>query len=100
MKITQKAKDIAERTSNAYSFDRFRNWEAVTQTLLDLGLDELQTEAVLRSKWTRWACDMDDSGNSYGRHTSKAMLRFMGGVPKDEIRALTFETFGVEGVKA
>lgn len=100
MKITQQAKDIAERTSGAYSFDRFRNWEAVTQCLLNLGLDDLQVEAVLLSKWTRWACDLDDSGATYGCHTSTAMLKFMRGIPESEIKALTFETFGVEGAQA
>jgi len=94
MTITQQAKDIAKRTSGAYSFDRFRNWEAVTQCLLNLGLDDLQTEAVLISKWTRWACDVDDSGATYGRHTSTAMLKFMRGISKSQIEALTFETFG------
>lgn len=94
MKITQQAKDLASKTSDAYSSDRFRNWVAVVQTLLNLGYSELETEAILRSKWTRWACDHDTSRNRYGYHTSSAMLRFLKGTPYSEVKALTYETFG------
>ena len=59
MKITQQAKDLASKTSDAYSSDRFKNWSAVIQALLNLGYSEIETEAIVRSKWTRWACDHD-----------------------------------------
>ena len=95
MKITQQAKDLAEKTSDAYSSDRFASWEGVVQTLLNLGYSEIETEAIVRSKWTRWACDMDTSGNRYGRHTSTAMVRFLKGTPQSEVTALVNETFGV-----
>lgn len=95
MKITQQAKDLASKTSDAYSSDRFKNWGAVVQTLLNLGYSELETEAILRSKWTRWACDMDTSRNNYGHHTSSAMIRFLKGTPQSEVTALVNETFGV-----
>lgn len=95
MKITQQAKDLASKTSDAYSSDRFKNWGAVVQTLLNLGYSELETEAILRSKWTRWACDMDTSRNNYGHHTSSAMIRFLEGTPQSEVTALVNETFGV-----
>jgi hypothetical protein len=76
MKITQQAKDLASKTSDAYSSD-------------------LETEAIVRSKWTRWACDHDTSRNRYGRHTSSAMVRFMKDTPQSEVTALVNETFGV-----
>jgi hypothetical protein len=98
MKITDKAKALAEKTSDAYSSDRFANWEAVIQCLLNLGYSELETEAIVRSKWARWACDMDTSRNSYGRHTSSAMLRFMKGTPQSEVTQLTIETFGTAAI--
>lgn len=94
MKITSKAIEIADKTSDAYSADRFKNWSAVVQTLLNLGYSEPETEAILRSKWTRWACDHDTSRNRYGYHTSSAMLRFLQGTPHSEVKALTYETFG------
>ena len=94
MKITKQAKDLASKTSDAYSADRFKNWDAIAQTLLNLGYSELESEAILRSKWTRWACDMDTSRNRYGYHTSSAMLRFLKGTPYSEVKALTYETFG------
>jgi len=95
MKITPQAKALAEQTSGAYSYDRFKNWEAVIQALLNLGYTEMETEAIVRSKWARWACDHDTSfGGRYGYHTSTAMVRFMKGTPQSEINDLVFETFG------
>lgn len=94
MKITQQAKVLAEKTSGSYSYDRFKNWEAVVQALLNLGYSEMEVEAIVRSKWARWACDMDTSRNRYGYHTSSAMLRFLKGTPYSEVKALTYETFG------
>jgi hypothetical protein len=94
MKITPQAKALAEQTSGAYSYDRFKNWEAVIQALLNLGYNEMETEAIVRSKWARWACDMDTSRNNYGHHTSSAMVRFMKGTSQKEINDLVFETFG------
>jgi hypothetical protein len=94
MKITQQAKNLASKTSDAYSSDRFASWEGVIQTLLNLGYSEIETEAIVRSKWTRWACDHDTSRNRYGRHTSSAMIRFMKDTPQSEVTALVNETFG------
>ena len=94
MRITEKAKVLAEKTSGAYSSDRFKNWEAVIQMCLDLGYSEMETEAIVRSKWTRWACDGDTGFNRYGNHTSNALKRFLVGTPKKEVNDLVFETFG------
>ena len=93
MKITQKAKDLASKTSDAYSCDRFKNWSAVIQALLNLGYSEIETEAIVRSKWTRWACDHDSK--RYGQHSSNAMIRFMNGISNSEVSQLVEETFGV-----
>jgi hypothetical protein len=94
MKITQQARDLAEKTSDAYSSDRFASWESVIQALLNLGYSEIETEAIVRSKWTRWACDHDTGRNRYGRHTSSAMMRFMKDTPQSEVTKLVYETFG------
>jgi len=94
MKISDKAKALAEKTSDAYSSDRFANWASVIQSLLNLGYSEIETEAIVRSKWTRWACDHDTGRNRYGRHTSSAMMRFMKDTPQSEVTKLVYETFG------
>lgn len=95
MRITEKAKVLAEKTSGAYSFDRFKNWEAVIQMLLNKGYSDLEVEAIVRSKWTRWACDHDTGrGGRYGYHTSKALERFLEGTPQSEVDQLVYETFG------
>lgn len=94
MRITLQAKELAEKTSGAYSYDRFKNWDAVIQVCLDLGYSEMETEAIVRSKWTRWACDHDTGrGGRYGYHTSKALERFLEGTTQAEIDALVYETF-------
>ena len=53
------ANEIAERTSNAYSFDRYgeKEWRAIASFLLQKGIDEDMVEWVLRSKHMRWAAD-------------------------------------------
>ena len=92
MRITQQANDLSERTSDAYSYDRYRNWTAVCQMLLNRGYTELEAEAILRSKWTRWACDQDS--NRYGCHTSKALARFVDTCNQTEVKELVIGTFG------
>jgi len=98
MKITQEAQEVADRTANAYSFDRYKNWRGVAQALLNYGLTERQAEAVMRSKWMRWAADSDESGATYGNHTSAAILVFLNKTPMvdllGEVKKLEFETFG------
>lgn len=75
MKITTNAKDIAERTQDAYSADRFASWSAVAQVLLDRGYNEAETIEIMRSKWTRWAADRSNA--SYGKATSTHMIAWL-----------------------
>lgn len=50
--------EIADRTEDAYSCDRYGNeWANCAKTLLVRGYTEAETEWVLRSKWMRWAAD-------------------------------------------
>jgi hypothetical protein len=89
MKITERAKYLAEKTSGSYSFDRYRNWNAVVQMLINKGYTNDEIEAILMSKWTRWACDRDTrKGVRYGYHTSKALERFMEDIPRYEVEML------------
>ena len=96
MKITQTAQALAERTLGAYSVNRYRNWRGVAQALLSYGLTERQAEAVMWSKWMRWAADFDKSGARYGRHTSKAIIAFLDNstIKSRELNDLVYETFG------
>lgn len=66
---------LAERTSDAYSHDRYASWKACAAALLRRGYTDQQAEEILRSKFTRWAADRSDA--PYGHATASDLLRFM-----------------------
>lgn len=57
LSLTARAAALAERTSDAYSFDAYASWTGVARALLSLGYSEREAEAIMRSKHTRWAAD-------------------------------------------
>lgn len=61
MTINERAVAIAERTLDAYSVGRYVSWSACAELLLDRGYSEEETEAILRSKWMRWAADQAEN---------------------------------------
>jgi len=65
---------LAAKTSDAYSADSYTNWTACARLLARLGYDEREAEAILRSKWTRWARDAWDKP---GTPTSIALRDFL-----------------------
>lgn len=69
------ANKIAEATQDAYSFSRYgqKAWAASCRMLLRRGYDVRQIEAIMRSKWTRWAAD----GGKNEKPTSKDLERFL-----------------------
>jgi hypothetical protein len=71
----ERAANIAMRTESAYSFDRYANWTAVAKALTDLGLKDVECEAIMFSKWMRWAADSDIS--RYGRVPARAIVRYI-----------------------
>lgn len=86
--------ELAERCADAYSTDRYRNgWSGCIRMLRGRGYDDRQIEAILRSKWTRWAADQ--SGQPYGRVTSAALRDFLDGMKRErqQVVELTAETF-------
>ena len=86
-------KELAEKTSDAYSFDRYNSWEACVKKLRNNGLNDREIEAVLRSKWTRWAADA--SKNAYGKASSNDLMNYINKCEnKKSIEELTKETFG------
>jgi len=69
--------DMAERLSDAYSTDAYRGgWRPVIKALRRRGYDDWEVEAIVRSKWTRWAGDASIK-NRYGHYTSVDLLRWM-----------------------
>jgi hypothetical protein len=51
-------KEFAKELSDAYSTDRYsRGWSASIRALRNRGYDDRQIEAIIRSKYTRWAAD-------------------------------------------
>ena len=59
-----RAKAIAEKCSAAYSYDVYSSWFGVALLLVLRGYTDLEVEAIMRSKWTRWAADMFKGGRS------------------------------------
>lgn len=75
MTIKNLSERIASRTSDAYSFSNYNNWTACARVLLDIGYNEAQTEAILRSKFTRWAADAANA--RHGRATSRQLRTYV-----------------------
>jgi hypothetical protein len=75
----QLAREIAERTTDAYSFDlsySMTAWRGVTKFLLEQGYSAGAVECILRSKHTRWADDMQGRGLDGHRMTRARFERY------------------------
>lgn len=84
--------DLAEKTSDAYSACRYNSWKACVKALRKEGYDDMQIEAILRSKLARWAAD--SSKNSYGKASSVDLVNYVReNETKESIDQLTKETF-------
>ena len=69
-------KKFALELADAFSTDNYSNgWSASIKMLRKHCLNDREIEAIIRSKWTRWACDQ--AGKAYGRHTSRDLERFL-----------------------
>lgn len=92
--ITEAAVKIADQ--GGYSADRYANWEDVAQTLLNMGFSPKEAEAIMRSKWTRWAADDHDA--KYSQVPADALVEWLdrnGMNPGDtEVADLVEQTFG------
>jgi hypothetical protein len=66
---------LADKTADAYSFDRYTSWTACAAMLLRRGHSAMEAEAILRSKWTRWAADVADK--RHGRATAADLAAYM-----------------------
>lgn len=93
--MTVDLKALHEKTCGAYSFDRYRDWHSVLRLLIAQGYTEKQVEAIVLSKWARWAADeASDQGQKYGQITAKALVDFVAKQGMKEVEALTSEHFG------
>lgn len=85
-------KELSEKTSDAYSYDRYNSWEACIKKLRKAGYNDREIEAILRSKWTRWAAD--SSSAPYGKASSNDLMNYINKYEnKQSIEELTKETF-------
>jgi hypothetical protein len=67
------ADNIAASCKYALSARAYRNWAAVAAMLLKKGFDPEECEAILRSKWTRWARDASFKDYAYGKYPAKVL---------------------------
>ena len=88
--------EFNEELQNAYSTSNYNgNWKPSIKMLRKRGYDDREVEAIIRSKWTRWAAD--GSGKKYGKNTSVDLAKFLDsgkGVTKQEVAELVEGTFG------
>lgn len=75
MNVREAAIKLADATGDAYSSTRYSSWLQCAVVLLRRGYSYEQAEAILRSKWMRWAADQ--SPMSYGKATSTDLIRFL-----------------------
>jgi len=99
--ITARARALAAKTADAYSVSRYASWPACAQVLVTMGLNDLGVEAVLRSKWMRWAAD--GSSEREGRVPASAIKTALDGAVRGDAQALhrlvdelIVGTFGVQ----
>ncbi len=84
--------EMEEKTSGAYSYGRYRSWKQCIRVLRKMGFDDREVEAILLSKWTRWAADQ--SSAPYGKATSEDLRRYIERCEsKASVEELVRETF-------
>lgn len=67
--------ELAIKCADAYSTDRYSSdWRPCVKMLRRHGLTDAQVEAVIRSKWTRWA---GDAANKSDRVNSADLERYI-----------------------
>lgn len=88
---------MAKDTANAYSAGAYTSWTSVCRLLAVRGFNEWEAEAILRSKWTRWARDLWESPS---KPTATALANYL---DKHKIKprgkavsGLVMEAFGEE----
>ena len=89
---------LSEKFQDAYSFDAYgeSGWRGAITALVSLGLNDLEIEAFMRSKHTRWAGDRDEK-RRYGRYNGSTIREYLKDDPdaisKEELKMLVDGTF-------
>lgn len=104
--LRARARAVADACADAFSWDNYgeRGWRSAALVLLTRGYSEREAEAILRSKWTRWAADAasERKGWRYGRTTGADLARFLDAQPVDrlaiEVAELVAGTFPGESL--
>lgn len=65
---------LTEKTRDAYSAEAYPSWRALVVLLKKRGFNVFEAEAILRSKITRWARDMDERS---GQHSANTLRRYL-----------------------
>lgn len=86
---------LANRTQDAYSYYAFgaAGWLSCAAMLAKRGYDERQAEAILRSKWTRWARDASNETTHEGKTLASWLDRHRYTPTHPEVISLTAESF-------
>lgn len=90
-------KTLAERLRDAFSTANYQGgWKNCIKMLRKRGYNDTEIEAIIRSKWTRWAAA--SSGKRYGYNTSTDLAGYLddpsNGCTQEEVSILVRETFG------
>lgn len=86
------ARAVAARCADAHSADRYRSWAGLARGLARRGFTAQEIEAVLRSKWTRWAAD--HSRAPWGRATFADLEAVLDKYSWKDLDDLVVGTFG------
>lgn len=72
-------KEFSKELSNAYSTDYYNNsWVACIRMLRKREYNDEQIEAIIRSKWTRWAHDgWQSKTGKWSKTPAKALAKFL-----------------------
>lgn len=87
------AEALAAKTADAYSADVYSSWAGVAEELLRAGYNATEAEALMRSKWMRWAADSVSA--SSGVDPRVALEYVASNVTARELRSLVSQTFEV-----
>jgi hypothetical protein len=93
-KFSAAAAALAAKTADAYSADRYQDWTAVALEFLSNGYSEREAEALMRSKYMRWAAD--ESEQEYGAVQASIVVGYVrANISARGLAQLVEETFAV-----
>ena len=82
---------LAEQCSDAHSTKSYGGWVRTVTLLREHGYNDREIEAIVRSKWPRWAADGSENPN--GRASAEDLLEYVRKAGPAELAALVEEHF-------